>query len=205
MTHRRFNNWLSLLVVCLGLYLVVTPWLPQIDLWWHRLSFKPPAYAVNLTDSPSSPGESATDQVFSQAPTGHRIVIPSITLESEIFTGTSPNNLNRGPWLRPNGSTPPEGSNTVIAGHRFSYGSNGRWIFYHLDKLRTGDRIGIYWDQDEYIYEVTESKVVPATAVEIESATDDQRLTLYTCTPIWTAENRLVIIAKLIKVNLHEA
>jgi LPXTG-site transpeptidase (sortase) family protein len=41
-----------------------------------------------------------------------------------------------------------------------------------------------------------ESKIVDPSAVEIEAPTTQKQLTLYTCTPIWTAKERLVIIAK---------
>jgi LPXTG-site transpeptidase (sortase) family protein len=58
-----------------------------------------------------------------------------------------------------------------------------------------GQKLALFWEGKEYLYEVTETKVVEATAVEIEAPTKDKQLTIYTCTPIWTAKQRLVVIA----------
>ena len=99
-----------------------------------------------------------------------------------------------GTWRRPQSATPLDDGNTVIVGHRY-YGSNVS-TFYHLDKVLVGQKLALYWEGQEYLYEVTESKVVGPSAVEVEAPTQDKRLTIYTCTPIWTAKNRLVIIAK---------
>ena len=40
-----------------------------------------------------------------------------------------------------------------------------------------------------------EKAVVEKTAVEIESPTEDDILTLYTCTPLWSSSKRLVVQA----------
>ena len=38
--------------------------------------------------------------------------------------------------------------------------------------------------------------VVTPNQTAIQAPTNDNRLTLYTCTPLWTARNRLVVIAE---------
>ena len=40
--------------------------------------------------------------------------------------------------------------------------------------------------------------VVDPTQIEIEAPTDDPILTLYTCTPVWTAAQRLIVRSKLV-------
>lgn len=82
----------------------------------------------------------------------------------------------------------------MLVGHRFTYDGNG--VFYHLDKLKVGDQLAVFWEGKKYQYTVTETKVVPATATEVEDQTQDPQLTLYTCTPLWSAKDRLVVIAK---------
>lgn len=196
--HRRINNILSMAVAGLGVYLVLLPWLPYLSLYYRQAFNDTPAYAVNLTQDKDQ--QSAANSPV-EYPKDNRLVIPKIALDSGVFSGQSAAELNKGPWLRPNTSNPAAGGNTVIAGHRYAYGIDGKWIFYHLDKLEVGDRIGVYWEGREYIYEVGETKVVPATAIEIEDQTENGQLTLYTCTPLWTAENRLVVVADLIEVN----
>jgi sortase A len=46
------------------------------------------------------------------------------------------------------------------------------------------------------LYKVAEIKTVASTAGEVEAPTDTDQLTLYTCTPLWSAKERLVIVAK---------
>lgn len=187
-SHKKLNDYLAIIVVTLGLYIVIMPWLPQISLWLSSL--------FDQTDGFVYRGDLSTgkvdDNVLKAPPEDNRLVIPSIKLDETIKEGNSLAVLNDGgTWRRPNTSFPNEDGNTVIIGHRFSYSDPS--TFYHLDKLKIGDRFAVWWQQEEIIYEVYETLVVPATAVDIENQTADRRLTLYTCTPLWTAQNRLVV------------
>ncbi|HMT55527.1 MAG TPA: sortase, partial [Candidatus Saccharibacteria bacterium] len=125
----------------------------------------------------------------------NRIVIPSIQLNEPIIESDSISAIkDGGTWRRPRSSEPAKDGNTVIVGHRY-YGSNVS-TFYHLDKVLPGQKLAIYWEGVEHVYEVTETKTVEASQVEIEAPTTEEQVTLYTCTPIWTAKQRLVVIAK---------
>ena len=95
----------------------------------------------------------------------------------------------------PHTSTPDKGGNTVLVGHRFTY-KNPEGVFYHLDKVQLGDAITLHWQGNAYDYEVAEIKVVPANEISVEDNTAEPQLTIYTCTPLWSVKNRLVIIAK---------
>lgn len=194
LTHKRFNDGLSVLVIGLGLYIIIMPWLPNITLWWGQLFDDSNGYVYR--------GELASGQVedsnLQAAPEDNTLVIPAINLDEEILEGADLSVLNDGGvWRRPATSTPDKGGNTVIIGHRFSYSDPS--TFYHLNKLNNGDRFAVWWQQEEYVYEVFEKKVVPATALEIEQNTEESIITLYTCTPLWTARDRLVVVAKLIE------
>jgi sortase A len=52
----------------------------------------------------------------------------------------------------------------------------------------------LFWNNQEYRYKVKEIKEVQPTDIYIEENTTESILTIYTCTPLWTAEKRLVII-----------
>lgn len=108
--------------------------------------------------------------------------------------------LNKGIWHTPQTGNPVSGSNMVLSGHRFTY--NGPAVLYHLDKVQKGDLIVIYWEGKRYQYEVANIREVPPTAGEVLSQTEEEVLTIYTCTPLLTAKNRLVIQAKPMGVNL---
>lgn len=128
-------------------------------------------------------------------PMENTLVIPQIGVDGSVVEGTSIDVLKSGFWHRPNTSTPAKGGNTVIIGHRFLY-KTGPKTFYGLDRLNEGDEFALFWEGKEYIYRVFEKKVIEPTEMSIEANTDEPMLTLYTCTPLWTAKQRLVVRAK---------
>lgn len=192
LTSKRINRLLIVCIVAINAYTILLPLLPKLT------------YAKKINDAKATAGlpyqtkqdTGITSNVARKdTPADDRLVIPKIALNEHIFTGTDPNLVHKGVWARPLGSIPPIVGNTVLVGHRFTYG--GASVFYNLDKVAVGDKISVYWQKTEFIYTVTQTKVVPATAVEIEDNTLDARLTLYTCTPLWSSKDRLVIIALL--------
>src|SRR5699024_902953 len=92
-------------------------------------------------------------------------------------------------------STPDKGGNTVLVGHRFSYKDAA--VLYHLDKAKQDDPIVVAWDGKIYTYKVSESKIVKPTDIYVEAPSEDDRLTIYTCHPIWSVKERLVVVANL--------
>jgi sortase A len=184
---RHFNNLLSIVVTILALYIILVPYLPNIA-WWigHHTPF---------SDGSSVAVPAASNETKDSRPKEDTILIPSIDLNRRLYSGPTLKDLNFGPWLMPKVGSPDKGGNTVIAGHRFTY--SGPDVFYHLDKIKSGDKITVYWHGQRYDWEVTQTKVVPATEVSVQQNTKDTRLTLITCTPLLTAKDRLIIIAKL--------
>ena len=130
-------------------------------------------------------------------PKDNMLVIPKIGVDAKIQEGKTDATLNKGIWRRPNGSNPDKGGNTVFAAHRYMY-TAGPNTFYSLDKLAVGDKIIVFWSGKEYDYQVNTTREVPPTATEIEHNTKDPIVTLYTCTPLFTSKNRLVVTATLI-------
>ena len=188
MKLRRFNNFLSIVIVVLGLYIALSPFLPQIGFWLEDKS--PEARAPYSGELAEEEGSSASAPI----PEENRIVIPSIQLDEPIIESSSISAINDGgTWRRPNTATPIEDSNTVIVGHRW-FGQEVSTL-YHLDKVLPGQTLAIYWEGKEILYTVIDKRVVAATAIEIEAPTAQKQLTIYTCDPIWTAKNRLVITA----------
>ncbi len=130
----------------------------------------------------------------------NRIIIPKIGVNSPIIKSDNYDYaLSRGSWMDPIGSTPDQGGNTVITGHRFKYLPPNNLTFYSLDKLIAGDIISVTWDDQDYLYKVREMKVVPKTETSILKKSKDSILTIFTCDPIFSEENRLVVISYLIE------
>jgi sortase A len=91
--------------------------------------------------------------------------------------------------------------NSAIAGHRTTYGAP----FGDLDQLAVGDEIKVETVQGAFTYKVTEQLVVDPSQVEVLDPTPDpartghqlSTLTLTTCNPKYSAEQRLIIKASL--------
>lgn len=190
-TLRRFNNALSVVVVALSLYIALAPFIPAGLFWWRAHYGTKPALVVANTPT----NNTKSSEVF---PEDNTLVIPALGLQETIYDGNDATTLNKGAWHRPRSSSPDEGGNTVIAGHRFVYAQTAA-VFYSLDKVKIGDHIVVYWQKKKYIYAVATIKIVPPTAIEVEADTTEPMITLYTCTPLWTAKSRLVVQAKLVE------
>ena len=181
---RNLNTGLSVVLFFLGLYILVWPLLPAIS-WWLR-------HNAPVISSPVNVSVSIGDL---KIPADNALFLPSLDLQENILEGESVKTVNRGIWRRPHSSTPDKGSNTVLVGHRFTY--SGHAVFYNLDKLRIGDPIIAYWQGKAYQYKVSSISVVPPETVSVEAGTAQPVLTLYTCTPLWSVKDRLVIQASL--------
>lgn len=130
--------------------------------------------------------------------TVNKIVIPKMGVDSTILEGKSDDMLWKGIWRMPVGSTPDQGGNTIITAHRYLYRPPNPKTFYLLDKLGTGDKITVFWQGEKYEYQVTETKIVEPEDVSILHNTAKAQLTLFSCTPLFTSKQRLVVIAEQI-------
>lgn len=192
---KQINSVLLALIILINGYIVAAPFAPRVSYWWgEHVSHRSKQLQTQLMQArPAMATHSAQEPVI---PKDNRLIVPTMQLDAPILEGSSVWTVNKGIWHRPSSSTPDKGGNTVLVGHRFTY-TNPKGIFYYLDRVKIGDTIGIYWHGTKYIYRVTDSFVVPPTATRVEASTDDSRLTLYTCTPLWAPKDRLVVVATL--------
>jgi sortase A len=174
----KVNNFLTVIVVGPCLYLLLAPFWPKVT---FEFKDEPPLVKQNESNPPTIPDQNT-------------LVIPSMKLQETIYEGQNVSVLSKGIWHRPRSSTPENGGNTVLTGHRFTYG--GPAVLYHIDKVQVGDKITVYWEHKKYEYRVETISVVSSNSREAEQETTDARLTIYTCTPLITAKNRLIVVAK---------
>lgn len=206
---RRLPRWVwgAFLVLILSILGLLWPFLPEIgyrifpnrpNLAQYNIS--PDTTAKLSSDATANPNQPAAKP--NNDPNLRKLIIPSIGVDTNILTGPTLDvlNTNEGVWLDDPNYNLPELSNIVLAGHRFQYLPPNTSTFYHLDKLQAGDKILLLWQNQEMVFEVQTSQTVPPTAVEVRNPTNDgsQVLTLYTCTPLGSNTNRLVVQAKLI-------
>ena len=147
----------------------------------------PPAQpAVTVAPKPQPAAPAKTNMLF----------IPKIGVQMAIVEGNNDRvALSKGAWRLPGTSTPDQGGNTVLGGHRWMFTSGPR-TFYHLDKLVIGDMVQTDWKGKTYTYRVREVRVVKPEQTEILNASSQKILTLFTCTPIFSSKQRLVVVAE---------
>jgi|JI6StandDraft_1071083.scaffolds.fasta_scaffold01674_12 LPXTG-site transpeptidase (sortase) family protein len=194
--HRGSHVLLALIILING-YIIALPFAPTLWYWWQTKSQSTAGGKPLTVRAASAKAVKDTPQAFHADAHHDGLVIPRMMLNTPLFEGPEKDNfnlLNKGAWRLPFASTPGEGGNTVIAGHRFSY-TGPRGVFYYLDKLRANDEIGLWYKGKLYLYSVQSSRTVKATEVSVQQPTDDARLTLYTCTPLWNPTDRLVVVA----------
>ncbi len=132
---------------------------------------------------------------------GTLLRVPSASIEGEVVVGASQEDMLRGFWHFPLSSAPNERGNTVVFGHRFDKLPPDKDTFYHLDKVKVGDKIDLDYGKETLKYTVIDTFVVEKDDRSVLQDFGDYRLTLITCTPLWTADKRLVVVAIQDKVS----
>lgn len=190
----RVNTALVVLIVLIDGYIIAAPFAPAVMFWWNSHHTERKQQLVQELQQVSKPTGHGPAK-----PQPNHVIVPSMLLNTPILEGPVWDQyaiLNNGVWRYPLGSTPDKGGNTVLVGHRFTY-TNPRGIFYFLNKVKIGDEIGVYWNNDLYRYKVSSIKVVPPSDTAIENPSKKAELTMFTCTPLWLPTHRLVIVANL--------
>jgi sortase A len=124
-----------------------------------------------------------------------RIEIPSIGVRDYIVEGTDVGNLRKGPGHYPETPLPGERGTAAIAGHRTTYGAP----FRRVDDLRRGQEIAVDMPYGRYVYRVERTKIVEPTDLSVLDSVGHQRLVLSACHPLYSAAQRIVVFAKLMR------
>ena len=129
-----------------------------------------------------------------------RIEIPTIGVDKIVVEGVTRRDLERGPGHYPETPLPGEPGNVAIAGHRTTYGAP----FHRVDELQPGDEILLTTPQGSFRYGVTGTQIVSPAQVEVVADQGDNRLTLTSCHPKYSAAQRIVVSAELLDEPLPE-
>ncbi len=160
-------------------------------------STAPPSTAApTTTGAPSPTTTAAPAATLPPPPTGSAVAIikiPKIGVDDAVVEGVGVTDLEKGPGHYPLTPMPGQAGNAAIAGHRTTYGAP----FYRLNELTAGDDIFVSTRDGTWDYHVAFSHDVSPSDVSVLDPTTDNRLTLTTCTPRFTATKRLVVVAEL--------
>lgn len=129
-----------------------------------------------------------------------KLKIKNAEIEGNVVDGLDASAMDRGFWYYPLSKQPGQKGNTVIIAHRFLYVPPRKDTFFNLDKIRIGDKIEVIQEGTEYTYTVIQTKIVERNDTSVLKDSRDYRITLITCTPLWTSQKRLVIIGKMDKI-----
>jgi len=119
--------------------------------------------------------------------------LPKIGITAVVVYGTSTAQLNKGPGLLEGTASPGQNGNVVIAGHR----NTGGFWFRDLDKMEPGDKIILRYSGLGFEYIVEKVFVVDQYEWTITEPVGYPAITLFTCHPYGSTEQRLVVRGKL--------
>ena len=123
-----------------------------------------------------------------------RISIPKIGVDQIVVEGVARDDLEKGPGHYPQTPLPGQPGNAAIAGHRTTYGQP----FHRVDELASGDEIIVTTLQGTFRYEVSGTEIVAPSQVEVIEDRGDDRLTLTSCHPKYSARQRIIVSALLV-------
>lgn len=125
-----------------------------------------------------------------------RIEAPDMNGLNMVFVqGTDESSLELGPGHYPETAMPGQGKTVAIAGHRTTYLAP----FRHIDSMKQGDKITLKMPYGTFTYAVQKTEIVDPSDVGVIHETGYERLVLSACNPLYSAEQRFIVFAKLIK------
>jgi len=126
-----------------------------------------------------------------------RIGLSTIVVENTDYWGS----LSKGPGRYEQGSFPGLGETTGIAGHRTTFAAP----FRHIDSIRIGDSIVVEMPYGTFTYRVMGHKIVDNGDWSIMQKVGYDELVLSACHPLYSADQRYVVFARLANVKLAGA
>jgi sortase A len=130
-----------------------------------------------------------------------RIQIPAIGVDQYVAEGTSSGDLEKGPGHYMGTAVPGQAGNVAIAGRRTTFGAP----FGRIDELHPGESITLTTRRGEVlIYSLSGlPRTVSASDVSVLTDFGDNRLTLVTSAPRYSATSNLVVVAVLVPTSIR--
>jgi sortase A len=126
-----------------------------------------------------------------------RIQIPKIGANFVIVQGTDASDLRDGPGHYVNTPLPGEPGTVAIAGHRTTFLAP----FRDIDELKPTDPIHVQMPYADFTYSVQRTRIVDPSATWVMRKIGYDRLVLTACHPLYSAAQRIVVTARLVKAT----
>ena len=127
-----------------------------------------------------------------------QIVAPVMGLDSIVVSGTAVSDLRKGPGHYTDSAALCSTGNAAIAGHRTTYGAP----FGDIASLKFGDEIRVNTPYGNCIYTVTKRFIVEPSDTWVVEDQGDNRLTLTSCHPKYSAAQRYIVVARLTQTDV---
>lgn len=148
-----------------------------------------PVLASDQTPEPEEPAEAPQGA-------GFRILLPSLGLDWAVMADIGNADLAVGPGHYPGTAMPGSPGNLAIAGHRTHRGQPS--FFYDLNQLAPGDQVVVQSGGESWTYQVERIFLTSAYDISVLQPTAESTLTLTTCDPPGTEDQRLIVRARLL-------
>jgi LPXTG-site transpeptidase (sortase) family protein len=122
-----------------------------------------------------------------------QLQIPKINLTEYVVSGTNASDLAKGPGHYVGTAMPGQAGNVAIAGHRTTHGAP----FNRLAELAIGDPIYLTTLSGQKMTYIVSATPVPVSPSDVTVLNNfgDNRITLTTCNPEYSAAQRLIVVA----------
>jgi sortase A len=126
-----------------------------------------------------------------------RIQMPTIHKSYVMVNGDDEGDLRKGPGAYPDTPLPGRGGTTAVAGHRTTYLAP----FRDINQLKRGDTVVLKMPYGTFTYAVQGQQIVQPTDVGVIRPVGYERLVLTACHPLYSAAERIVVSARLIRTQ----
>lgn len=134
------------------------------------------------------------------------LIIPKIGVNSQIIPNVPAGDkkqyrtaLEKGVVHAAGSYLPGENGSVYLFGHSTDYVWNIAHlnaVFYLLKELEAGDQVNLFYQNQRYVYQVTEKKIMAAEDLShLKPRVGEEKIILQTCWPPGTTWKRLVVIA----------
>jgi sortase A len=166
----------------------------------ERLSGSDERALASIRDQPARFAALAA-KAQTRARTGHalgRILLPTLGSSYVVVQGTDGASLRKGPGHYPATPLPGQQGTVAIAGHRTTYLAP----FRHINDIQDGDEIRLEMPYAAFTYTVEKHEIVDPGDVQIIKPVGYPRLVLTACHPLYSADKRWAVFAKLTRIDL---
>jgi sortase A len=127
-----------------------------------------------------------------------RIKVKRMGINFVVVEGTQPDDLRKGPGHYADTPFPGIHGTVAVAGHRTTYLAP----FRKVNQMRPGDEITLEMPYARFTYRTQLRKIVdPGAYAYVTARKRYDRLALTACHPLYSAAQRIVVFAKLVRVE----